>query len=72
LEIYPNPTESQLFFSTEVSGGNVNVINTEGGATVFSQTVNNNSIDVSTLKTGIYLISVEKNGIKTVRRFIKK
>ncbi|WP_459640652.1 glycosyl hydrolase family 18 protein [Flavobacterium sp. CGRL2] len=72
LEIYPNPTESQLFFSTEVSGGNVSVINTEGGATVFSQTVNNNSIDVSTLKTGIYLISVEKNGIKTVRRFIKK
>ncbi|WDF66317.1 glycosyl hydrolase family 18 protein [Flavobacterium sp. KACC 22763] len=72
LEVYPNPTESQLYFSTEVSGGNVNVINTEGGATVFSQTVNNNSIDVSTLKTGIYLISVEKNGIKTVRRFIKK
>ncbi|WP_294960684.1 glycosyl hydrolase family 18 protein [uncultured Flavobacterium sp.] len=72
LEIYPNPTESQIFFSTEVSGGNVNVINTEGGATVFSQTVSDNSIDVSTLKTGIYLISIEKNGIKTVRRFIKK
>ncbi|MBO9586395.1 MAG: carbohydrate-binding protein [Flavobacterium sp.] len=72
LEIYPNPTESQIFFTTEVSGGNVNIINTEGGATVSSQTVNNNSVDVSTLKTGIYLISVEKNGIKTVRRFIKK
>ena len=72
LSIYPNPTESQLYFSAEVSGGNVNIINTEGGATVSSQTVNNNSIDVSTLKTGVYLISVEKNGIKTVRRFIKK
>ncbi|GAA3745442.1 MULTISPECIES: glycosyl hydrolase family 18 protein [Flavobacterium] len=72
LEIYPNPTESEIFFTAEVSGGNVNIINTEGGATVSSQTVNNNSIDVSTLKTGIYLISVEKNGIKTVRRFIKK
>ncbi|MBZ4034083.1 carbohydrate-binding protein [Flavobacterium sp. 17A] len=72
LEIYPNPTESEIFFSTEVSGGNVNIINTEGGATVSSQTVNNNSVDVSTLKTGTYLIAVEKNGIKTVRRFIKK
>lgn len=72
LSIYPNPTESQLFFSAEVSGGSVNIINTEGGATVSSQTVNNNSIDVSTLKSGIYLISLEKNGIKTVRRFIKK
>ncbi|MFD1604613.1 glycosyl hydrolase family 18 protein [Flavobacterium artemisiae] len=72
LSIYPNPTESELFFTAEVSGGNVNIINTEGGATVSSQTVNNNSIDVSTLKSGIYLISLEKNGIKTVRRFIKK
>jgi len=72
LEIYPNPTESEIFFTAEVSGGNVNIINTEGGATVSSQTVNNNSVDVSTLKSGIYLISVEKNGIKTVRRFIKK
>ncbi len=72
LEIYPNPTESEIFFTAEVSGGNVNIINTEGGATVSSQTVNNNSVDVSTLKKGIYLISVEKNGIKTVRRFIKK
>ncbi|WP_125722022.1 glycosyl hydrolase family 18 protein [Flavobacterium ustbae] len=72
LSIYPNPTETQLFFSAEVSDGNVNIINTEDGATVSSQTVNNNSIDVSTLKTGIYLISVEKNGIKTVRRFVKK
>lgn len=72
LTVYPNPTESQLFFSAEVSGGNVNIIDTEGGATVSSQTVNNNNIDVSSLKKGIYLISVEKNGIKTVRRFIKK
>ncbi|TDW47986.1 putative secreted protein (Por secretion system target) [Flavobacterium sp. 270] len=72
LTIYPNPAESELFFTAEVSGGNVNIINTEGGATVSSQTVSNNSIDVSTLKSGIYLIAVEKDGIKTVRRFIKK
>ena len=72
LTIYPNPSESELFFTAEVSGGNVNIIDTAGGAVVSSQTVNDNKIDVSTLKTGIYLISVEKNGIKTVRRFIKK
>lgn len=72
LSVYPNPTESELFFTAEVSGGSVKIIDTAGGATVSSQTVNNNSIDVSTLKSGIYLISVEKNGIKTVRRFIKK
>ncbi len=72
LEVYPNPAASQLSFSADVTGGNVNIINTEGGATVSTQTIDNNSVDVSTLKTGIYLILLEKNGIKTVRRFIKK
>ncbi|MDA6070141.1 glycosyl hydrolase family 18 protein [Flavobacterium sp. AC] len=72
LNVYPNPTQEALFFSIEVSGANVNIINSEGGATVSSQTVNNNSVDVSGLKSGIYLVLVEKDGIKTVRRFIKK
>ena len=72
LSVYPNPTESTLFFSAEVSGANVSIINSQGGDTVSTQKANNNSIDVSGLKTGIYLILVEKDGIKTVRRFIKK
>ncbi|MEO7976743.1 RICIN domain-containing protein [Flavobacterium sp.] len=71
LSIYPNPTENTLFFNAEVSGANVSVIN-ESGATVSLQKASNNSIDVSGLKTGVYLILVEKDGIKTVRRFIKK
>jgi GH18 family chitinase len=71
LNIYPNPAESTLSFSADVSDANVSVIN-ENGATVSTQKANNNSIDVSNLNTGTYLILVEKNGIKTVRRFIKK
>jgi len=72
LSIYPNPTESTLFFNAEVSGASVSVINSGNGATVSVQRAHNNSIDVSSLKTGVYLILVEKNGVKTVRRFIKK
>jgi len=72
LTVYPSPTESELFFSAEVSGANVSVINSQDGATVSSQTANSNSIDVAGLKSGIYLILVEKDGVKTVRRFIKK
>ncbi|OXG08983.1 putative secreted protein (Por secretion system target) [Flavobacterium araucananum] len=72
LNVYPNPTTDLLLFSTEVSGANVSIINSEGGATVSTQKVNANSVDVSGLKNGIYLILVEKDGIKTVRRFIKK
>ncbi|MNL32164.1 hypothetical protein D3C87_1539960 [compost metagenome] len=72
LTIYPNPTESTIFFTAEVSGANVSVINSQGGDTVSVQKISNNSLDVSGLKSGIYLVLVEKDGIKTVRRFIKK
>lgn len=72
LTVYPSPTENELFFTAEVSGANVSIINSQDGATVSSQKANNNSVDVSSLKTGVYLILVEKDGIKTVRRFIKK
>jgi len=72
LTVYPSPTENELFFTAEVSGANVSIINSQDGATISSQRANNNSIDVSNLKTGVYLILVEKDGIKTVRRFVKK
>jgi hypothetical protein len=72
LTIYPSPTENQLFFTADLTGANVSIINSQDGGTISSQKANNNSIDVSSLKTGIYLILVEKDGIKTVRRFIKK
>jgi len=72
LTVYPSPTENELFFSAEISGANISVINSQDGATVSSQKANSNSIDVAGLKSGIYLILVEKDGIKTVRRFIKK
>ncbi|WKL49364.1 carbohydrate-binding protein [Flavobacterium pectinovorum] len=72
LTVYPNPTESELFFSAEIIGANLSIINSQDGATVSSQKANRNSIDVAALKSGVYLILVEKDGIKTVRRFIKK
>jgi len=72
LTIYPSPTENELFFTAEVSGANVSIINSQDGATISTQKPNSNSIDVSSLKTGVYLILVEKDGIKTVRRFVKK
>lgn len=72
LAVYPSPTESELFFTAEVSGANISIINSQDGGTISSQKANSNSIDVSGLKTGIYLILVEKDGIKTVRRFVKK
>ena len=72
LDVYPSPVENTLFFTKEVSASKVSIVNSQSGATVSVPKVNNNSVDVSGLKTGVYLIVFEKDGIKTVKRFIKK
>jgi hypothetical protein len=71
LRVYPNPVESTLLFSTDMTGIPVTIINSQG-TLVSQQKISNNSLEVSQLKAGIYFLVLEKDGIKTVRRFIKK
>ncbi|MEP6930083.1 MAG: carbohydrate-binding protein [Flavobacterium sp.] len=71
LNVYPSPADTTLFFTSEVSG-NVSIVDSQTGAVVSGQKVTNNSVDVSHLRAGIYLIVLEKDGQKTVKRFIKK
>jgi hypothetical protein len=71
LSIYPSPAENTLFVTTSVSGEKVSIVD-QTGTTVSQQEINNNSIDVSSLRTGIYFVVFEKDGAKTVKRFIKK
>lgn len=72
LNIYPSPVENTLYITTDVSGGNVSIVDSQTGTVFSGRKVNNNSLDVSYLRRGIYLIVFEKDGIKTVKRFIKK
>nr|MBU3859619.1 RICIN domain-containing protein [Flavobacterium sp. MC2016-06] len=72
LNIYPNPTEDTLYFTTDVIGGNISIVDSQTGSLVAVQKINENSLNVSTLKTGIYFIILDKDGIKTTKRFIKK
>ncbi|PWB27953.1 beta-1,3-glucanase family protein [Flavobacterium sp. HTF] len=71
LSIYPSPAENTLFVTTSVSGEKVSIVD-QTGTVVSEQKINNNSIDVSRLRTGIYFVVFEKDGSKTVKRFIKK
>jgi len=72
LNVYPNPVTETLFFTKDVTGGNVSVVDTQTGSVVVSQKINDNNLNVSHLRTGIYIIVFEKDGIKTTKRFIKK
>ena len=72
LNIYPTSVDNTLSITQDVSNANVSIIDSQTGAVVSGSKVNNNTIDVSLLKSGIYLIVFEKEGTQTVRRFIKK
>ena len=71
FNIYPSPAESTLFLTTKVSGEKVSILD-QTGTQVSQQKINNNSLDVSRLRTGIYFVVFDQNGKKVIKRFIKK
>jgi hypothetical protein len=71
LIVYPNPVVDLLSFTTDVIGGKTIVIDAQG-TVVDSQKINENSLNVTQLKQGIYFLILEKDGKQTLKRFIKK
>jgi GH18 family chitinase len=72
LNVYPTSTDNTLSITQDVSNAKVSIVDSQTGAVVSGPKVNNNSVDVSLLKSGVYLIVFEKEGTQTIRRFIKK
>ncbi|TYP99302.1 putative secreted protein (Por secretion system target) [Tenacibaculum adriaticum] len=71
ITMYPNPAESTLNFSSEIEGTQISIFNSTG-ILVANRKMNRNTLNVSDLKSGIYVIVFEKNGKNTVKKFIKK
>jgi hypothetical protein len=71
INVYPNPAENTLFFTTEMTGTQVSIFSS-AGSSVSQQKITNNNINVSDLPSGIYFIVFEKDGTKITKRFIKK
>lgn len=72
--VYPNPVTSALLMKGLEKSGTIKIVNTLG-QTVLSQRVNSNSltIDVSSLKDGIYFIQISgENGKVMSKTFLKK
>jgi beta-glucanase (GH16 family) len=74
FEVFPNPTESVLNVKTafDRSGGSIKIFNVMGQE-VMSVNGNVNTLDVSTLESGIYTIqATSTENEKTSKRFIKQ
>jgi Secretion system C-terminal sorting domain/Metallo-peptidase family M12B Reprolysin-like len=72
INAYPNPVETSLSFTKDITNADVEIVNIQVPGSVFKGKVNNNSLDVSNLKSGVYSITIEKDGKSSSTRFIKK
>ena len=72
FSLYPNPTENTLFFSTDINGSPVNIFSQLGSLISQQNVDSNNSVDVSKLETGIYFITINKDGKEITKKFLKK
>jgi predicted alpha-1,6-mannanase (GH76 family) len=70
--VFPNPVENTLYFSAEMEGANISVFSPTGSLLINQKVDPKNSLDVSTLKTGTYIIIANKEGKQIIKKIIKK
>jgi len=70
LSVYPNPATDILTISGEKTVENFKIMNLTGQ--VVLQGTNSNSIDVSTLESGVYVIQLDDSNRRKTMRFIKQ
>lgn len=71
IKLYPNPTTSILNVSSVSENTSYKVYNLLG-QTVMNGRISNNSIDVSTISAGAYILELTDNETTSVNRFIKQ
>ncbi|MCK7589431.1 FG-GAP-like repeat-containing protein [Subsaxibacter sp. CAU 1640] len=70
--IHPNPVKNILQISTPASlSGKIATIFDVNGKRVLNLKLENDSIDVSSLQSGIYFLRLESNGTSVQKKFIK-
>lgn len=70
--IYPNPTNSSITIGTK-NGDNITkiIISDTAGKTLYSQTLNSNTISIEKLPKGIYFLEGFTSEAKLITKFIK-
>ena len=73
IELYPNPTSNGFVNITTTSNEAVNVsIFDILGKQVLAQKVNNNTINVSNLNSGVYILKLNQNGATITKKLVVK
>lgn len=70
--IYPNPVENILTLQVPYSNYEVIISDILGNEVLSKKMIEGNTIDLTKLNPGPYLISIEVNGLIETQRFLKK
>lgn len=68
IQIYPNPTSEILIINSDHEFNSIVIYNTLGQKVY--ETAYQNKIDISALKEGLYYISLIKNEVDTIKKFV--
>jgi len=74
VTVYPNPVTDRLIMKGKYQNTTITIYDINGQHVFLSKTVNDNeSLDVSFLQPGVYLLGIfHKNGETSIARFIKE
>ncbi len=70
LKMYPNPTKNNLFIETALNSDiNVSIVNMLGKEVVNTKVVNN-TVNVSNLTSGVYIVKITEEGKTSTKKLI--
>lgn len=72
ISVYPNPAENVLYIDSTDNIQSVKVYNTTGSIVLSVNSLNGNSIDVSGLPSGMYVVRVQTEGNNYTQKVFKK
>ena len=70
ISVYPNPTEGMVHIKGKESVDAIRLFNISGQ--IIKEVVNANSIDISSQRSGLYMIEIEDQGKTSVAKLIKR
>jgi len=71
VSVYPNPTSDYIFLNVNSVNNDVTIINNVGQI-IMQQNNVRNSVNVSDLQAGAYMVIIENENGRTVKKFLKK
>lgn len=72
LSVYPNPVADVMFIDGAEAISKITIVNSIGAVVSQVNSPSENSINVSTLENGVYIVVVENGNEVYTSRFIKK